>query len=131
MQSVRSGDTSPELALRRALYALGIRGWRCHRRDIPGKPDLSFGRARLAVFVDGGFWHGHPNRHWPGRIGPYWDAKIARNQARDVRVGEVLQGQGWTVLRLWDFDVLADPQVAAQKVMGLMLRRGGLGASAS
>ncbi len=53
MARVRGRDTGPELLLRRALYKIGVRGWRCHRKNLPGKPDLAFGRVRLAVFVDG------------------------------------------------------------------------------
>lgn len=105
MAAVRSRNTGPELALRRALYAAGLRGWRCHRRDLPGSPDLVFGRAKVAVFVDGAFWHGHPSRHKPGRSGRYWDEKIEQNVARDRRVDEELRRSGWTVLRIWDFEV--------------------------
>jgi DNA mismatch endonuclease (patch repair protein) len=116
MARVRGRDTSPEVALRRALYAAGVRGWRCHRADLPGKPDLAFGRAKLAVFVDGAWWHGHPSRYWKGRSGAYWDAKIASNKARDERVNRELAERGWRVLRLWDFEVENDPQGAARKV---------------
>lgn len=116
MARVKGRDTGPELALRRALWQLGVRGWRCHRHGLPGKPDLAFGRARLAVFVDGGFWHGHPRKWWPGRSGDYWDAKIARNIDRDRRVDAELAAAGWRVLRLWDFDVVRDPKAAAETV---------------
>ncbi len=115
MASVKGRDTGPEMTLRRALYRAGVRGWRCHR-SLPGKPDLAFGRAQLAVFVDGGFWHGHPSKYWPGRSGAYWDAKIARNQARDRRVDAELAGLGWRSLRLWDFEVERDPDNAAERV---------------
>lgn len=116
MSRVRGRDTGPELRLRRALYALGVRGWRCHRKDLPGRPDLAFGRARLAIFVDGGFWHGHPSKWWPGRSGDYWDAKIAKNQVRDRRVDEELAALGWRILRMWDFEVDSDPEEAARRV---------------
>jgi DNA mismatch endonuclease, patch repair protein len=116
MARVRSKDTGPELALRRALWRIGVRGWRCHRKTLPGKPDLAFGRARVAVFVDGGFWHGHPSKWWPGRSGPYWDAKIGRNIVRDRAADEALTAMGWRVVRLWDFDVTADPDAAAARV---------------
>lgn len=125
MQAVRSNNTQPELALRRSLFALGVRGWRCHRRDLPGKPDLTFARARVVVFVDGAFWHGRPDRHWPGRIGAYWDAKIAKNQERDQRTNDALQTMGWKVVRLWDSDIAEDPAAAAQRVRRLILRRAG------
>src|SRR6188472_4274625 len=82
MAAIRSKDTQPELALRRALHSRGIRGWRCHQRGVAGKPDLAFTRWRVAVFVDGAFWHGHPDHFKFGR-GGYWDAKIARTQERD------------------------------------------------
>src|SRR5687767_12986938 len=116
MARVKGRDTGPELALRRALHRRGVRGWRCHRPNLPGKPDLAFGRARLAVFVDGGFWHGHPSKWWLGRSGPYWDAKITRNIARDRRADDELARIGWRVLRLWDFDVTRDPDAAATQV---------------
>jgi DNA mismatch endonuclease (patch repair protein) len=57
------------------------------------------------VFVDGAFWHGHPSRHKPGRSGAYWDEKIEHNVARDRRVDAELRDLGWTVLRIWDFEV--------------------------
>lgn len=108
MARIRSRDTGPEIALRRALFAAGVRGWRCHRRDLPGRPDLAFGRARLAVFVDGAFWHGHPEHFTPGKSGSYWDAKIARTQERDRLANSALNRDGWRVLRLWDFEVEQD-----------------------
>ena len=123
MARVRGKDTGPEMLLRRALWAAGVRGWRCHRRAVPGRPDLAFGPAKLAVFVDGGFWHGHPSKYWPGRSGPYWDAKIARNQARDRKVDAELEELGWAVIRLWDFEVEADPRLAAQSVAAVLADR--------
>lgn len=116
MQSVRAKDTVPELTLRRAMWSAGMRGWRLHRRTLPGRPDVAIGRARLAIFVDGGFWHGRPDRYWPGRSGAYWDAKIARNQARDRQVDEALASAGWTVWRFWDSEVMADPIGIATKI---------------
>ncbi len=124
MAQVKGRDTKPELALRRALFSVGIRGWRCHRPTLPGRPDLSFGRAKLAVFVDGGFWHGHPSKYWPGRSGEYWDKKIARNQMRDRRVDEELKAIGWRSLRLWDFEVENDPMATAQRVADALTRSG-------
>jgi DNA mismatch endonuclease, patch repair protein len=106
MSAVRQRDTHPELQLRRALYAAGIRGWRCHYKRVPGKPDVAWPQRKVAVFVDGAFWHGHPSRHKPGRSGAYWDRKIARNVERDREVDEQLKYLGWLVLRLWDFEVI-------------------------
>lgn len=116
MRRVKGRDTKPEMLLRKALFAIGLRGWRCHRSDLPGKPDVVFGRARLAVFVDGGFWHGHPSKYWRGRSGDYWDKKIARNIERDRIATNSLLTDGWSVIRFWDFEVESDPRQAATVV---------------
>lgn len=115
MSRVRTRDTAPEVALRRALWALGVRGWRLHPKNVAGRPDLVFRTRRLAVFVDGAFWHGHPDYYW-GQSGEFWDRKIARNRARDQRVNADLAAAGWTVLRLWDFEVDKDPVACAERV---------------
>jgi DNA mismatch endonuclease (patch repair protein) len=116
MARVKGRDTKPELVLRRALWALGVRGWRCHRKDVPGRPDITFGPARLAIFVDGAFWHGHPSKFKAGQSGEFWDRKIAQNVARDQRVDTELSAEGWTVVRVWDFDVLKDPIATATRI---------------
>ena len=111
-----SRDTGPELALRRALFAIGLRGYRVHRTDIPGRPDLAWIGRRVAVFVDGAFWHGHPSAFRLGKSGAFWDRKIGDNIARDRRIDEQLQASGWRVLRLWDFEVEADSLACAERV---------------
>ncbi len=116
MRRVKGRDTKPEILLRKALFAIGLRGWRCHRSDLPGKPDLVFGKARLAVFVDGAFWHGHPSKYWQGRSGDYWDKKISRNIERDRIATEQLLADNWNVIRFWDFEVEADPYQTALRV---------------
>jgi DNA mismatch endonuclease (patch repair protein) len=123
MAAIRSKDTKPELALRRALWAAGVRGWRCHRRDLPGKPDLSWGRWRLALEVDGAFFHGHPEYIRPG-ASEYWKTKIARNQERDRTNAAALRKQGWEVLRLWDFEVNEDLDGCVGRVIDTLRSRG-------
>jgi DNA mismatch endonuclease (patch repair protein) len=105
MAAVRSKDTTPEVALRQALFQFGVRGWRIHFRGADGTPDIAWPGLKVAVFVDGAFWHGHPSRHKPGRSGSYWDRKIATNVERDRRVDTALQAAGWLVIRVWDFEV--------------------------
>jgi DNA mismatch endonuclease, patch repair protein len=117
MARIRSKDTKPELALRRALWAAGLRGWRCHPRQVPGKPDVAFTRRKVAVFVDGRFWHGHPDFFTFGKSGEYWDKKIARTQERDNQANQALRELGWTVIRFWDFEVEGDTAACARKVM--------------
>jgi DNA mismatch endonuclease (patch repair protein) len=120
MARIRSRDTKPELALRRRLWSQGVRGWRCHPRNVPGKPDLVFTRWRIAVFVDGRFWHGHPAYFTPGKSGAYWDTKIARTQERDRMTNEALRNAGWRVLRFWDFEIEQELARCADEVMNAL-----------
>lgn len=117
MARIRAKDTKPELALRRALYAAGARGWRCHPKNVPGKPDVAFTRAKVAVFVDGRFWHGHPDYFTFGKSGEYWDKKITRTQERDRLANEALVNQGWRVIRVWDFELEQDPLRCVEAVV--------------
>lgn len=116
MARIRSKDTKPELAMRRGLWAAGVRGWRCHPKAVPGRPDLAFTRLKVAVFVDGRFWHGHPDFFTPGKSGEYWDAKIARTQERDELANASLLEAGWTVLRYWDFEIEQEPAACIEAV---------------
>jgi DNA mismatch endonuclease, patch repair protein len=109
--------TRAELALRRALWWLGLR-YRVNDGRLPGRPDLVLARYRAAIFVDGDFWHG---RDWETRVerlkggsnGAYWVAKIAYNRERDRRNDSLLADLGWRVRRLWETDVLKDPEGVA------------------
>jgi DNA mismatch endonuclease (patch repair protein) len=120
MAAIRARDTSPELAVRRALRAAGVAGWRCHARGVPGKPDLAFTRWKVAVFIDGAFWHGHPDHFTPGKSGAYWDAKVARTQERDRLADAALRTAGWTVLRFWDFEVKRDLQACTTRIQAAL-----------
>lgn len=116
MASIRSADTGPERLLRSTLWHAGLRGFRCHWRGPGGRIDVAFTRWRVAVFVDGSFWHGHPSKWQPGRWTGYWDEKIKRNIARDERQNRALIEAGWRVVRLWDFEVEQDPESHIAKV---------------
>ena len=116
MRRVRSKDTAVELKLRKALWANGIRGWRCHVRSITGNPDLAWAGRKLAIFVDSAWWHGHPSRWEAGRLSPWWDAKITRNRERDREVNRALTRAGWTVVRIWDFEIESDLQECVSRV---------------
>jgi DNA mismatch endonuclease (patch repair protein) len=82
---------------------------------VRGRPDLAWPSRRLAVFVDGAFWHGHPD-YYRGQSGPFWDEKIARNRERDAEVDRELEQTGWRVLRLWDFEVERDLEGCISRV---------------
>lgn len=104
MQGNRGRDTKPELAVRRLVHAQGLR-YRVNARVIPGlrrTADLLFTRARVAVFIDGCYWHGCPvHFKVPKSNSQYWESKIARNRERDLGTKLMLEAQGWTVLRIW------------------------------
>lgn len=120
MKAVKRRNTKPELALRKGLWAAGVRGWRCDYAKAPGRPDLAWPARKVAVFVDGAFWHGHPSRHKPGRSGKYWDDKIAANVARDHRVDSELARSGWRVLRFWDFEVTKSLPATIDQIRDLL-----------
>jgi len=123
MRRVKGRDTSCELKLRRELHARGLR-FRLQAKDLPGKPDVVFRRARVAVFVDGAFWHGHPERcRLPATNRAYWEAKIERNRRRDERVTGELRVMGWRPVRLWDFEVEASPARCAARVERVVRNR--------
>ena len=105
MRAVKRSNTSPEMALRRALTRGGIRGYRVDFSALPGRPDLAFTRHRVAIFVDGGFWHGHPSRFPRPGLSQYWLDKISGTRARDGAINDALANLGWTVLRFWDWEV--------------------------
>jgi DNA mismatch endonuclease (patch repair protein) len=86
-----------------------------HPRKVPGKPDVAWLGRRLAVFVDGAFWHGHPDYYW-GQSGKFWDEKIERNRKRDAKVTGELVDAGWIVLRFWDFEIDRDRSSCVRKI---------------
>ncbi|WP_446692670.1 very short patch repair endonuclease [Saccharothrix mutabilis] len=116
MSRQRSRDTGIEVALRRELHRLGLR-YRVHRRPVRAvrrEADVVFGPAKVAVFVDGCFWHGCPDHGtWPKRNSDFWRTKIESNQARDVNTDKVLAEAGWLSIRVWEHE---DPATAAAKI---------------
>ena len=107
MSRIRGADTGPELRLRRALWAADLR-YRIKPKPS-GKPDLFFPGEKVAVFVDGCFWHGCPEHGvWPKTNAEFWKGKIERTMERDREVTTKLDSDGWVVLRFWEHDVNGD-----------------------
>jgi DNA mismatch endonuclease (patch repair protein) len=122
MSQIKGRDTKPELLLRRALWRLGLR-YRVRSRVI-GKPDLVFGSARIAVFVDGCQWHSCPVHFVrPKSNVEFWDRKFRRNRERDAEVNTALKAQGWTVLRFWEHQIEADHEALADFVYAVVTRQ--------
>lgn len=118
MRGNRGKDTRPELALRRALWAAGLRGYRKNVRKLPGTPDVVYGPARLAVFVHGCYWHQCPRctrNRMPKTNAAYWQAKFATNAERDARQQATLEAAGWRVLVVWECE-LRDLAAAVERV---------------
>jgi DNA mismatch endonuclease (patch repair protein) len=107
MRAVRSRNTGPELRVRALLRPIAP-GYRLHRKDVPGSPDIAYVGARRAIFVHGCFWHGHTcsrGARTPKSNADYWLAKIARNRARDTRNLEALAARGWRSLVVWECEL--------------------------
>lgn len=132
MLANRRRDTKPELAVRRLVHRAGLR-YRVdfaplsdHRRL---RADLVFTRARVAVFVDGCFWHGCPVHHTVAKKNAdFWAAKVAGNRARDERVSALLENAGWAVLRFWEHD---DPAEVAVRIVAMVREAGSKGSPAA
>lgn len=101
MGRIRGSNTGPEKALAKLLKGTG-RKFETHARDLPGRPDFVFRRARVAVFVDGDFWHGWRFPAWRLKLSEKWEAKIEGNRRRDARNHARLRREGWAVVRIWE-----------------------------
>jgi DNA mismatch endonuclease, patch repair protein len=123
MSSIRSKNTCPEIKLGKAMFKIGLR-YRKHPKNVFGHPDFIFTRAKLAIFVDGDFWHGN---NWKIRgmksiedelssYGEFWRSKIIRNMKRDALVNERLTAEGWIVMRFFESEIKIDVDYCANKI---------------
>ena len=116
MRAVPGRDTSAEMKVRRLLRPLAP-GYRLHRKDIPGNPDIAYVGAQKAIFVHGCFWHGHDCRRgarMPKTNAEYWQAKIGRNRARDTKHLAELAERGWRALVVWECELADEAALAAR-----------------
>ena len=126
MARIGQRDTQPELTVRRSLHRLGYR-FRLHRRDLPGTPDITLPRYRLAVLVHGCFWHRHPRcrfAYTPKTRVEFWSRKFDQNVARDKTVNRKLRALGWTVLTVWECETF-DSVALTQRLEGFFKRLDG------
>ncbi len=108
MRRIRSKDTAPERAVRKICREIGFPGYRIHRKDLPGKPDIAWISRKQAVFVHGCFWHGHDcaeGTRKPKSNQDYWIPKIKRNKQRDNENITLLHAAGWNVLAIWECEI--------------------------
>jgi len=125
MSRVKGRNTGLERLVGAALRAHGLR-FRTHVKTLPGRPDIVFSSARVAVFIDGDFWHGYRFPSWVHTISPFWREKIGRNRDRDRRNFRRLRGLGWQVVRIWQHEAECDLAKAAGRVLAAVRSRTGL-----
>jgi len=119
-------NTGPELELRRLLWAAGLRGYRLHWKKAPGRPDLAFPGRKVAVFVNGCFWHRCPTCQPPAprSHSEFWKRKFELNRERDVRKRHELEQSGWQVLTVWECALRRDPAHVVERVASVLEKQG-------
>ena len=118
MSANRGKNTKPELTLRGALRSIGLTGYRIHWRSAPGRPDISFPGRKVAIFVNGCFWHSCPycRLPLPKSNTEYWRAKFERNSERDARKKDALEEDGWHVIIVWECEIRRNPLDCAERI---------------
>jgi DNA mismatch endonuclease, patch repair protein len=119
MKANKHKNTKPELQIRKALWAAGIRGYRVNYKGLPGSPDICFTRWRLAVFINGCYWHRCPycKPSMPKTNVEFWQKKFERNIARDKRKRKQLREMGWSVITIWECKLKKDPERQVQRIL--------------
>ncbi len=127
MQSIRSKNTKPEIAMRKLLFSLGFR-YVLHKKGLPGSPDIVLPKYRTVVFVNGCFWHGHTCKIGSGTRPPksnekYWSEKISRNIERDRAASSRLAELGWNLITVWECETRSNEDMMARLAPLLRLKR--------
>jgi len=119
MSRIRSKNTSLEVNFRKLLWKNGLGRYRIHY-NLSGKPDIAYVSKKIAIFIDGDFWHGY---NWKklGKVPPkkYWQGKIEKNIARAKKYNQQLKKDGWKVLRFWEHEIKKDPERCIRKIKDL------------
>lgn len=115
MSRIRGKDTQPERFVLGILNEIGLEP-ESHVRDLPGRPDFVLRDRRIAIFVDGDFWHGWRFSRWRHKLAPFWETKIEANRARDGRNHARLRRAGWLVVRIWEHQIDRRPECVRQKI---------------
>ena len=121
MSNVKLKDGSLEVAIRSELHKRGYR-FRKHVKTLPGRPDAVFPKEKIAVFIDGDFWHGYRLPTWEHKLNDFWKQKIRANRERDRRNFSKLRRMGWQVIRVWQHEILDDPSKCIDQIANGILR---------
>lgn len=119
MSRIKGKDTGLETRVRSELHKRGFR-FRKHLKELPGKPDVVFTKAKVAVFIDGDFWHGYRFSTWEHKVSDFWKTKISKNRERDTKNHRRLRNMGWTVIRLWQHDLERDFESSIGKIVSAL-----------
>jgi len=123
MSKIRSKNTKLERdflkKLSKEIWLNGFR-YRKHYKRVPGSPDIAFPKRRLAIFIDGGFWHGYDFDRRKSKLPKFWKDKIERNMERDKQNMKDLKKMGWKTLRFWEHDIKKNPQKAVSRILKLL-----------
>jgi DNA mismatch endonuclease (patch repair protein) len=122
MSRIRGRDTRPERMVAEGLTALGF-VFESHARDLPGRPDFVLRDIKLAIFVDGDFWHGYRFADWRDKLTPAWELKIEGNRKRDTRNFRLLRSQGWKVIRIWEHQLDRNARTCLRRVAKIAAER--------
>jgi DNA mismatch endonuclease (patch repair protein) len=118
MSKIRSKNTTPELLLRKQLWNIGRRGYRIHKKNLPGCPDIVFLKKKIAIFVDGCFWHKCPDCYTEPQTNKcYWLPKIQNNVEKDRRGTLALEDMGFKVIRIWEHEIEKFPEAAVSRII--------------
>ncbi|NUU41849.1 very short patch repair endonuclease [Tardiphaga robiniae] len=123
MSRIRGKGTKPELAVAALLAGTGLT-WEEHAKDLPGRPDFVLREQRIAIFVDGDFWHGWRFPAWRMKLSEKWERKIAANRMRDARNFRALRRAGWSVIRIWEHQIEKDPAGCIARILSVQQATG-------
>ena len=122
MSRIKGKDTGPEKAMAAHFSEFGLT-WESHVRELPGRPDFVFHNNKLAVFVDGDFWHGWRFPQWRNKLTEKWEAKIEETRKRDARNHRKLSRMGWKVVRIWEHQIKQSPEKCVARVISSLEQR--------
>ena len=125
MSSIKDRNTKPELAIRKVMWNNGIKGYRLHWKKVPGKPDIAFPSKKVAIFVNGCYWHKCPNCNpsTPKSNVEFWNNKFQKNVERDKRKVQQLKQLDWKVLILWECQIIKNMDICVDKIKSYVYRQ--------
>jgi len=122
MSKIKAKNTTPERTIIDQLTRLGLE-YQAHDRTLPGKPDVVFYSTKVAIFIDGDFWHGWHFSQWKTKLTAWWQKKIGDNIKRDQRNMRKLRGMGWKIIRIWEHQIENDPKKAISTILSTIEQR--------